>query len=78
MAQERLYQRVGDAIKGQRLGASLTRQELGERIGTTPARLQSIETGAVQCPLHLLVALADEFDTTLDALVPVVLDEASR
>jgi hypothetical protein len=62
-----MYVRVGEAIRAARHEACVGQAEL--------AHMQKIESGETACALHVLVSIADEFDTTLDALVPVAIDE---
>ncbi len=69
----RLYAAVGARIACYREEAGLSQAQLGERIGVSKAQLGKIEDGQ-GCPLHVLVALADAYDVTLDDLVPVLIE----
>lgn len=73
-AAQMLYVRVGEAIYKARHNECLTRRELGKRVGVTEGHLQNVEEGVTPCSLHLLVAVADELDLSLDELVPVAID----
>ncbi len=72
---QQLYTRVGVAIRRLRREACLTAREFARRVGVTETHVERVEDGTTPCSLHLLVAIADEFDTTLDELVPVAIDE---
>lgn len=61
--------RLAKSLKKERENSGLSLRELASRVGTTYGSLANIEVGRSACPLWLLVALADEFDTTLDSLV---------
>ena len=67
-----LYAAVGVRLREVRDEQGYTLAELAERTGIAKTRLSKIEEGATACPLHILVALADVYDTTLDDLVPVL------
>lgn len=72
---QEMYCRVGEAIRALRIDEGLTLREFSARAGITLSHMQKIESGQTACALHVLVKIADEFDTTLDALVPVAIDE---
>ncbi len=67
----RLYAAVAGALRSQRDAAGLSLTKLAAKSGIATAQLAKIEEGQA-CPLHVLVALADVYDTTLDDLVPVL------
>jgi putative transcriptional regulator len=67
----RLYAAVGTRVQCHRETAGLSQSDLAERIGVSKSTLGKVEDGQA-CPLHVLVALADVFDVTLDELVPVL------
>lgn len=70
-----MYVRVGEAIQRARREECLSGADLARRVGITPTHMQKIETGETACALHVLVAIADELDLTLDELVPVAIAE---
>lgn len=70
----RLYAAVGARLREVRDAEGYSLAELSERTGIAKTQLSKIEEGATACPLHILVTLADVYDTTLDALVPVLTD----
>ncbi len=72
---QQMYVRVGEAIRAVRRNEALSCTEMARRLGVTLTHLQRVESGETACALHLLVRIADEFDLTLDALVPVAIDE---
>lgn len=76
VANQMLYVRVGEAIRAHRLEARLSAKQLAERCGVTETHLQRVEEGTTACPLHLLVAVADVFDLSLDEIVLVTVDAA--
>ncbi len=67
----RLYAAVGVRLAAFREGANMTLTVLAQRTGLSKSQLSKIEDGQA-CPLHVLVALADAYDVTLDELVPVL------
>jgi len=71
MATRVLYEDVGRCIRQARNAAGLSLSEMSKRLGCTPTHLQRVELADTACALHLLVAIADELDTTLDDLCPV-------
>jgi transcriptional regulator with XRE-family HTH domain len=73
----RLYSAVAESIRAKRLAGKLTQEKLASIIGVSKGQLAKIEEGGTSCPLHVVVALADAFDCTLDDLVPVLTDEAA-
>jgi transcriptional regulator with XRE-family HTH domain len=72
---QEMYLRVGKAIYRARNAECMSRAELARRIGCTAGHLQAVEDGITACSLHLLVAIADDLDLTLDELVPVAIDD---
>lgn len=73
----RLYASVAAALRARRDEEGFTLRELEAEIGVSHSTLAKIEEGTTACPLHVLVALADIYDCTLDDLVPVIADEAA-
>jgi transcriptional regulator with XRE-family HTH domain len=69
----RLYRSVAREIQSHREAAGLSVPVVAKRIGVSTTQLSKIEEG-IACPLHVLVALADVFDCTLDDLVPVLVE----
>jgi transcriptional regulator with XRE-family HTH domain len=66
----RLYATVGRTLQSFRIEAGLSLSALSAKSGVHASQLSKVESGEA-CPLHVLIALADVYDTTLDALVPV-------
>lgn len=69
----RLYAAVGRELTSHREAAGLSIEALAKRTGISRSQLFKVEDGA-PCPLHMLVALADVYDCTIDELVPVLVD----
>ena len=69
-----LYAAVGTRLREMRDAEGYTLAELSDRSGIAKTQLSKIEEGATACPLHVLVALAEVYDATLDDLVPVLTD----
>ncbi len=72
-----LHEQVGKAILSARTRENIGQGELASRVGLSSSHMYKIEQGITACPLHVLVSIADELDTTLDALVPVMVDDRS-
>ena len=75
MQTQMLYVNVGLAIKSARMADGVGQGELARKIGMKQAHLKKIEDAESACPLHVLVAVADVLDRSLDELVPVTIDE---
>lgn len=73
----RLYAAVAETVRAKRLAGKLTQERLAAMIGVSKGQFAKIEEGLTSCPLHVVVALADAFDCTIDELVPVLTDEAA-
>jgi len=69
-----LYAAVGMRLRAMRDAEGYTLVELSELCGVAKTQLSKIEEGATACPLHVLVALAEVYDATLDDMVPVLTD----
>lgn len=63
--------RVGAAIRSAREAEGYTQAEVARAISVSGSTLSHIEDGILACPLFTLARLAEHFDVTLDALVPV-------
>ncbi len=70
-----LYVNVGAAIRLARMADGVGQGELARKIGMKQAHLKKIEDAESACPLHVLVAIADVLDRSLDELVPVTTEE---
>ncbi len=70
----RLYDAVGRTICEMRVAAGMTQVDLARQVGMASGTLHRIEEGVIPCPLHHLVAMADVFDCSLDAIVPILTD----
>lgn len=55
-------------LRDLRLSNKLTLQQLGSYIGSTKATIGNLENGNKQPSLHMVLALADYFDVSLDYL----------
>ena len=65
-----LYRHLGRQIRGLREEAGLKQDDLAERVGLSRASIANIEGGKQAVPIHLLVAIAQTLDITIDRLVP--------
>ena len=65
-----LYRHLGRQIRGFREAAGLKQEDLAERVGLSRASIANIEGGRQAVPIHILVAMAQILDTTIDRLVP--------
>lgn len=66
-----LHAAIGRAIQSRRVEAGLSLRAIAPHVGVSSNFLDKIEEGVSPCPIHVLVALANVFDCTLDDLVPV-------
>lgn len=66
-----LYAAIGNACRARRESAGVGLRALADRIGVSHGTMGKLEDGTT-VPVALLVALAEEWDCTLDELVPVV------
>lgn len=73
----RLYAAIGEAVRAKRVGGKFTLEALSRATGLGKSQLSKVEEGVTSCPAHVLVAIANAFDCTLDDLVPVLADEAA-
>lgn len=73
-----LYVRVGARLRAARREQGVASAWLAPRVGLTQRTLQRMETGQVPFALHVVMAIANELDTSLDALLPVDLEEEKR
>lgn len=71
----RLYAAIGAQLKRRREELGLTMRAMAETIGTTHGAVSNFEDGALAQPIHILVAYAEAFDCSLDAIVPVLIDQ---
>ncbi len=71
----RLNENVGREIRALRRELGIGKRSMAEKCLTSESTIDKIEAGVMACPLHLLVRIADELDTTLDALVPIMAGE---
>lgn len=70
------YANVGKTLRGFRHVEGLTTRALAERVGVSTRTIERIETAKMRCPLHTLLAIANELDLSLDFDVfPVAKDE---
>jgi transcriptional regulator with XRE-family HTH domain len=73
-----LYAAVGERLRKLRDDAGLTQAGMSKAIGCGAGLIGKVELGETAPALHLLLAYADYFDTTLDDLVPVMIGEAAE
>lgn len=66
---------TGAAIRRLRTNNGYTRERLAEEIGAKKGLIERIEDASSKPTIAQLVAISHVFDTTLDALVPVLTDE---
>jgi DNA-binding Xre family transcriptional regulator len=71
----RLYRAIGDRVREMAKRQDLTLAELARRIGMSSDALRHISEG-MSCPAHVLVAIAEELDCTVDDLIPVLTEDA--
>lgn len=68
-----LFQRaVGRCVREARESAGLTQVQLGRLVGVTQNSITKIECGEAAPSLYTLSCIAEELDTTLDDLAPVM------
>ena len=60
--------KLGTKIKTLRLGASMTQEQLANRLGVSPQAVSKWERGCTYPDLALLLPIARLFDVTLDEL----------
>ena len=65
-----LYRHLGREVRHLREAAELKQEDLAARVGLSRASIANIEAGKQAVPLHLLIAIAQTLDTTIDRLVP--------
>ena len=78
------YKELGKRIKGARLAAGLTQEQLAERISLSSGHCAHVERGTTKVSLSALVDIANALNTTPDKLLidntyqatPLLLDEA--
>ncbi len=68
--QQRLYQLLGENIKGHRIQRQLTQEQLANEIDLTRTSVVNIEQGRQHPPLHLLLDIAKVLKVTIEALIP--------
>lgn len=68
-AKIRLYAAIGQRIRELAEENDVSIAELARAIGTTPSTLNHCVEGS-SIPVHMLVAVAEHFDVSLDNLVP--------
>jgi transcriptional regulator with XRE-family HTH domain len=60
---------LGDQIKAERVRLSWTQHDLASRLSVTPQTVSDWEAGRKEPSTEKLIALANAFDVSLDALV---------
>lgn len=78
VSDQAIYVRLGCRIHEMRMEAAIPQREFARRIGVNHSFLERIEDTTTACPLHVLVRIAHELDTTLDELVPVEIDSREQ
>ena len=64
---------IGAACRAQREALGVSQRELARRLGVSDGAISKLEEGTI-VPVWLLLALAVEWDCTLDDLAPVSVD----
>ena len=64
---EKTFRIFGARIEAARKKKGLTQEELAERVGVSQSMINHIEKGKKKPSLDTAVALADEFNTTVDS-----------
>lgn len=60
---------LGEKIEKFRKNKGLTQEELANRVGVSQAMINFIEKGKKKPSLDTAIAIADEFNTTVDSLL---------
>ncbi len=60
---------LGEKIEKFRKNKGLTQEELADRVGVSQAMINFIEKGKKKPSLDTAIAIADEFNTTVDSLL---------
>lgn len=60
---------LGKKIEKFRKNKGLTQEELADRVGVSQAMINFIEKGKKKPSLDTAIAIADEFNTTVDSLL---------
>lgn len=68
----RFHAAVGQRLREKREAAGMSQRELADTLGISKSHLQKIEEGVQTPTVYLLAKAADEWDCTLDDLVPVL------
>lgn len=68
----RFYIEFGQNVRRQRqrVGAKLSQESLGKRVGLSRTSVTNIEKGRQQLPLHMLYSFADALGVEPNALLP--------
>lgn len=61
---------IGSTCRAQREALGVSQRELARRLGVSDGAINKLEDGTI-VPIWLVIALAEEWDCTLDDLVPV-------
>ena len=79
VAKQSWYLALGKMIRGYRITEGMSLRELAERTGITARTITRIEEARMQCPVHMVVAIATELDLSLDFdLFPVATTEVRK
>lgn len=65
---------VAATIKAARIHAGMSQRELAKEADLSRAMIVGIEDGHILCSLWACAQIAHALDTTLDAIVPILLD----
>jgi transcriptional regulator with XRE-family HTH domain len=72
MAKALCARAMGRCVREAREAAGLTQLQLGRAVGVTQNTMTKIECGEIPPSVYVLSCIAEELDTTLDDLCPVV------
>lgn len=68
----RLYASIAETVRAKRVGGKITQEALAKAAGMSKGQYAKLEEGITSCPVHVLVAIAEVLDCSLDELVPVL------
>lgn len=72
MLGERALKTLGSRVEAARKKKGMTQEELAEIVNVSQSMINHIEKGRKQPSLDTVIAIAQEFNTTVDALVSCV------
>lgn len=66
----RLYELIGNKLRGRREELRLTQAQIAERLGVTRTSITNIESGTQRVPLHVLLEIVDLLEVSLYDVLP--------